>query len=76
MLILTFRPSLQLDDGYQITPGQLNEEAGLLWPAFQLSQPIPVPAYDYVTGAGGPVPEAYIVSSLTVTPFALGGITD
>lgn len=38
--------SIKQDDGYQNTPAQLNELADVLWPSFQLSQPIPVPAYN------------------------------
>lgn len=38
----------QSDPGYQETPAQLNERSGWLWGAFQYSQPIPVPAYNFV----------------------------
>lgn len=70
MLIIAFLGfTLKQNEGYQTTPGQLNEEAGILWPSFQLSQPIPVPAYDFVTGVGGPVPEAYIVSCSWLREF-------
>jgi hypothetical protein len=38
------------DPGYQETPASLNERTGIRWGAFQLSQPIPVPRYDFVSG--------------------------
>lgn len=55
----------QSDPGYQETPAQLNERYGFNWSAFQLSQRIPVPAYDFVTGVGGPAPVALVGGTAT-----------
>ena len=35
------------------TPAAINARLGLDTPVFQFAQEIPLPAYDYVTGAGG-----------------------
>jgi len=74
----------QSDPGYFETPAQLNEKYGFNFAAFQLSQPIPVPAYDYVTGVGGPAPVALVGATgtdanvyLTVYPNqGLAAVTD
>ncbi|KAH8928336.1 glycoside hydrolase family 26 protein [Atractiella rhizophila] len=68
--------------GYSDTPTWFNERLGLNVPVYQLSQPIPLPKYDYVTGAGGPAPEPLLEKSgtdsaffLTVYPTSLDAVT-
>jgi len=73
----------QLEDGYQETPALVNDRTGFLFPAFQLSQRIPVLPYDFVTGVGGPIPAAYIEATgtdadiyLTVYPYGGLNVSD
>ena len=63
----------QSDPGYQETPAQLNERYGFNWSAFQLSQRIPVPAYDFVTGVGGPAPVALVGGTATDADIYVSG---
>lgn len=43
---------------YYDTPAIINEKIGNNVPVFQLSQQIPLPAFNYTTGAGGAAPES------------------
>lgn len=43
--------------GYSDTPSLFNQRLGYNTPVFQIAQQIPLPKYDYVTGAGGAAPE-------------------
>lgn len=42
---------------YYDTPVGFNARIGLNVPVFQIAQEIPLPAYNYTSGAGGPAPE-------------------
>ncbi|KAL7005345.1 hypothetical protein EMMF5_005042 [Cystobasidiomycetes sp. EMM_F5] len=74
----------QSDPGYQETPAQLNIRGNFNFPIFEMGQPIPVPRYNFTTGVGGPIPEAYIAATgtdadifLTVYPRnGLSNVTD
>ncbi|GAA5846837.1 hypothetical protein JCM9279_004460 [Rhodotorula babjevae] len=70
-------------DPYYDTPAIINEKLGNNVPVFQLSQQIPLPAFNYTTGAGGAAPESLIERSstdaavfLTIYPTSFAAITD
>ncbi|GAA5861372.1 hypothetical protein JCM3774_000227 [Rhodotorula dairenensis] len=52
-------------DPYQDRPAIINEKLGNNVPVFQIAQPIPLPPYNWTTGAGGPAPENTIEQSGT-----------
>lgn len=51
-----FFPS-QSHPGFGDTPTKINSRLGQNVPVFQIAQEIPLPPYNYVTGAGGAAPE-------------------
>ncbi|GAA6010200.1 hypothetical protein JCM10207_005663 [Rhodosporidiobolus poonsookiae] len=52
-------------DPYYDTPSLINTNLGYNVPVFQLAQEIPLPPYNYTTGAGGAAPENMIERSGT-----------
>lgn len=71
------------DAGYSDTPSLINQRLAFNSSAFQIAQQIPLPKYNYTTGAGGPAPEYLIEQTqtdaavfLTVYPSALDAVTD
>ncbi|GAA5956278.1 hypothetical protein JCM3765_005615 [Sporobolomyces pararoseus] len=52
-------------DPYHDTPSIINSKLGYNVPVFQMAQAIPLPKYNYTTGAGGPAPENQIERSAT-----------
>ncbi|GAA6009635.1 uncharacterized protein JCM10292_002221 [Rhodotorula paludigena] len=52
-------------DPYHDTPSIINEKLGVNVPVFQMAQSIPLPPFNYTTGAGGPAPENQIERSAT-----------
>ncbi|GAA6064204.1 hypothetical protein JCM10212_001617 [Sporobolomyces blumeae] len=52
-------------DPYHDSPSIINSKLGYNVPVFQMAQSIPLPKYDYTTGAGGPAPENQIERSAT-----------
>ncbi|GAA5882807.1 hypothetical protein JCM16303_002468 [Sporobolomyces ruberrimus] len=52
-------------DPYHDSPSIINQKLGYNVPVFQMAQAIPLPKYDYTTGAGGPAPENQIERSST-----------
>ncbi|PLW41636.1 hypothetical protein PCASD_05401 [Puccinia coronata f. sp. avenae] len=71
------------DKGYSDTPALINQRLGFNSSVFQIAQLIPLPLYNYTTGAGGPAPE-YLVEQtqtdaavfLTVYPTGYDTVTD
>lgn len=70
------------DLGYQDSPWKYNQRLGLNASVFQIAQTMPLPAYNYTTGGGGPAPEYLIENTstnaavmLTVYPTTLEGLT-
>ncbi|TNY18137.1 glycoside hydrolase superfamily [Rhodotorula diobovata] len=70
-------------DPYYDTPSIINQKLGNNVPVFQLSQQIPLPPFNYTTGAGGAAPESLIERSatdaavfLTIYPTSFEAITD
>ncbi|BGP36250.1 hypothetical protein JCM10449v2_000148 [Rhodotorula kratochvilovae] len=70
-------------DPYYDSPTIINSKLGLNVPVFQLSQRIPLPPFNYTTGAGGPAPESLIERSatdaavfLTIYPTTFDEVTD
>ncbi|GAA5975084.1 hypothetical protein JCM11641_000025 [Rhodosporidiobolus odoratus] len=79
MLGMWFDPA----DPYYDTPAAINQKIGFNFPVFQIAQSIPLPAYNYTTGAGGAAPENMIERSstdaaifITIYPTSLSAITD
>lgn len=71
------------DLGYQDSPWKYNQRLGYNASVFQIAQTMPLPAYNYTTGGGGPAPEYLIENTstnaavmLTVYPTTLAGLTD
>jgi len=71
------------DHGYSDTPAIINQRLGFNTSVFQIAQVIPLPPYNYTTGAGGPAPEYLVEQSqtdaavfLTVYPTGLDTVTD
>lgn len=52
-------------DPYHDSPSIINQKLGYNVPVFQMAQAIPLPRYNYTTGAGGPAPENQIERSST-----------
>ncbi|GAA5923770.1 uncharacterized protein JCM15063_003757 [Sporobolomyces koalae] len=52
-------------DPYHDSPSIINSKLGYNVPVFQMAQAIPLPKYNYTTGAGGPAPENQIERSST-----------
>ncbi|BGP12272.1 hypothetical protein JCM10213_000033 [Rhodosporidiobolus nylandii] len=61
MLGMWFDPA----DPYYDTPAAINQKLGFNVPVYQIAQPIPLPPYNYTTGAGGVAPENMIERSST-----------
>lgn len=55
-----------LISGYNDRPLDFNNRVQQLVPVYQIAQPIPLPRYNYVTGAGGPAPENVRRSLLSI----------
>lgn len=69
--------------GFSDTPAMINQRLGFNTSVFQIAQLIPLPPYNYTTGAGGPAPEYLIEQTqtdaavfLTVYPTGLDTVTD
>ncbi|MBW0541169.1 hypothetical protein O181_080884 [Austropuccinia psidii MF-1] len=69
--------------GFSDTPALINSRLGLNISAFQIAQQIPLPKYNYTTGAGGPAPEYLIEQTqtdaavfLTVYPTSIDAVAD
>ncbi|KAA1088852.1 hypothetical protein PGTUg99_032464 [Puccinia graminis f. sp. tritici] len=69
--------------GFSDTPAMINQRLGFNTSVFQIAQLIPLPTYNYTTGAGGPAPEYLIEQTqtdaavfLTVYPTGLDVVTD
>ncbi|GAA5858385.1 hypothetical protein JCM8547_004673 [Rhodosporidiobolus lusitaniae] len=69
-------------DPYYDSPATINQKLGYNVPVFQIAQSIPLPAYNYTTGAGGAAPENNIERSgtdaavfLTVYPTTWDAVT-
>jgi len=62
---------IDTQQGYEDTPELTNERIGRLLPVYQIAQEIPLPAYDWVTGAGGPAPERLIEESASTAAVFL-----
>ncbi|KAK4699021.1 hypothetical protein P7C70_g7244, partial [Phenoliferia sp. Uapishka_3] len=56
---------LDTQSGYHDTPSLFNQRLGYNVPVFQIAQDIPLPPYNYTTGAGGAAPESPIELSST-----------
>ncbi|KAG0146197.1 hypothetical protein CROQUDRAFT_715707 [Cronartium quercuum f. sp. fusiforme G11] len=53
------------ESGYSDTPSTFNKRIGFNVSVFQIAQVIPLPKYNYTTGAGGPAPEYLIEQTNT-----------
>lgn len=67
-------PSLIVKTAYHDSPSIINQKLGYNVPVFQMAQAIPLPRYNYTTGAGGPAPENVRLSILP-HPFSRLGLT-
>ncbi|KAI8458947.1 hypothetical protein BY996DRAFT_6410550 [Phakopsora pachyrhizi] len=57
--------------GFSDTPSAVNMRLGFNVSAFQIAQGIPLPKYNYTTGAGGPAPEYLIEQTQTEAAILL-----